>query len=107
MVLAKVSAKGGVVIPATIRKGLGIRPGDRVHVEERDGEIVLYRALRDPIADSWGMFPYDPNWEADYFAAKAEDERLQDAKWERMSALAHQSPAPASQKPKQPRARSA
>lgn len=38
---AAVTTKGQIVIPAQIRQRLGIRKGTRLHVEERDGEVVL------------------------------------------------------------------
>jgi AbrB family looped-hinge helix DNA binding protein len=33
--------KGQVVIPARIRKRLGVKKGVKLHIEERDGEIIL------------------------------------------------------------------
>jgi antitoxin PrlF len=36
-----VSNRGQITLPAALRKRFGIRPGDVVIVEERDGEIVL------------------------------------------------------------------
>jgi AbrB family looped-hinge helix DNA binding protein len=33
--------KGQVVIPAKIRHRLGIKKGSKLHVEERNGEIIL------------------------------------------------------------------
>lgn len=36
-----VTIKGQVVIPAKIRQRLEIKKGTKLHVEERDGEIVL------------------------------------------------------------------
>ncbi|MGI0016277.1 MAG: AbrB/MazE/SpoVT family DNA-binding domain-containing protein [Nitrososphaera sp.] len=35
------TVKGQVVIPATLRRRLGITKGTKLHVEERNGEIVL------------------------------------------------------------------
>jgi AbrB family looped-hinge helix DNA binding protein len=35
------SINGRVVIPATIRLRLGLKPGARLSIEERNGEIVL------------------------------------------------------------------
>ena len=35
------TVKGQVVIPAKIRNHLGIKKGAKLHIEERDGEIVL------------------------------------------------------------------
>ena len=36
-----VTIKGQVVIPAKLRHRLGIKKGTKLHVEERNGEIVL------------------------------------------------------------------
>lgn len=36
-----VSARGQVTLPATLRKRFGIRPGDVVIVQDRDGELIL------------------------------------------------------------------
>ena len=38
---AAVTIKGQVVIPAKIRERLGIKKGTRLHVEERDGEVIM------------------------------------------------------------------
>lgn len=36
-----VSARGQITLPAALRKRFGIRPGDVVIMQDRDGEIVL------------------------------------------------------------------
>jgi len=36
-----VTIKGQVVIPAKLRHRLGIKKGTKLHVEEREGEIIL------------------------------------------------------------------
>jgi AbrB family looped-hinge helix DNA binding protein len=38
---ATVTSKGQVVIPAKLRRNLGIKKGTRLYLEERNGEIVL------------------------------------------------------------------
>ena len=38
---AAVTTKGQIVIPAKLRQRLGIKKGTRLHVEERDGDIIL------------------------------------------------------------------
>ncbi|MDX1661750.1 MAG: AbrB/MazE/SpoVT family DNA-binding domain-containing protein [Gemmatimonadota bacterium] len=46
----KVTTKGQVTIPKALRDRLGIRPGDEVEFEIRDGHATLRRvAERDPI----------------------------------------------------------
>jgi AbrB family looped-hinge helix DNA binding protein len=52
---ATLSAKGWVVIPKEIRDSLGLKKGDRLRVIERNGEIILRRAPKDPVAAGWGM----------------------------------------------------
>jgi len=36
-----ITIKGQVVIPAKIRRRLGIKKGTKFHVEDREGEIIL------------------------------------------------------------------
>jgi AbrB family looped-hinge helix DNA binding protein len=43
----KVGERGQVVIPKAIRDEAGIRPGDQVEFELRDGEVVLSRGSRE------------------------------------------------------------
>jgi len=42
-----VTVKGQVVIPAQIRKRLGVKKGTRLQVEERDGSIVMHPINRE------------------------------------------------------------
>lgn len=49
---ARVGTKGQLVIPADIRKQLGIRSGQRVRVEVQDGNIIL-KPVPDNILDLW------------------------------------------------------
>ena len=44
MTIATLSSKGQITLPAAARRALGLRPGDRVIVEERKEEIVIRRA---------------------------------------------------------------
>ncbi|MCP4408783.1 MAG: AbrB/MazE/SpoVT family DNA-binding domain-containing protein [Gammaproteobacteria bacterium] len=36
-----VSSRGQITLPATLRKRLGIKPGDVIIMEDRNGEIIL------------------------------------------------------------------
>ena len=51
---AKVSAKGWVVIPAVLRKRLGIKPGTSVEFEEAGERIVLIPGIKDPVNEFYG-----------------------------------------------------
>lgn len=41
MLSVKVSAKHQIVVPSEVRRKLGIKPGDRLRVEVRRGNVVL------------------------------------------------------------------
>ena len=50
-----VTAKGQIVIPAKLRRKLGIKKGTQVCVYERDGEIVIKPITDDYIGNMAGM----------------------------------------------------
>lgn len=49
------SRKFQIVFPASVRKALKLKPGQKIHVIERDGHIEL-RALR-PMEEYFGFLP--------------------------------------------------
>ncbi len=55
MEIVTVSPKYQVVIPLSIRKALGLKPGQKVELRERDGRVEL--VPRKPITAYRGMFP--------------------------------------------------
>lgn len=55
MATATVSKKGWVVIPKAIRDRLGIKPGSRVSIDERDGVLVVVPVPDDPIEAAYGI----------------------------------------------------
>lgn len=44
MALAKLSSKSQIVLPAGIRRKLGINPGDLIEITEQDEKVVLRKA---------------------------------------------------------------
>jgi AbrB family looped-hinge helix DNA binding protein len=46
----RVSAKGAVIIPAYLRKKLGISPGRKVAVTEVNGKVQIIPLSEDPMA---------------------------------------------------------
>jgi len=52
---AKVSAKGGLVIPAEYRRKYGIKSGDRLLVVDYGGVLALVPALERPVEEASGM----------------------------------------------------
>ena len=47
-----VTVKGQIVIPAPIRKHLGIHKGTKVTIEEKDGDIILHPITK-AFLDKW------------------------------------------------------
>ena len=41
MSIATVSSKGQITLPAKVRRHLGIKPHDRISIEERGTEIII------------------------------------------------------------------
>jgi AbrB family looped-hinge helix DNA binding protein len=55
--LAKLSSKGQLVIPKSIRKTLDLRPGTEMHIEIADHKIIIEPvALRSPIDSLYGKY---------------------------------------------------
>jgi len=46
MSIAKLSSKAQVVIPADIRRKLGLRPGDLVELQARGDAVIIRKAAR-------------------------------------------------------------
>ncbi len=51
----KVSSKGQIVLPAAVRRKLGIEPGDELVVVEWGGAVYLVPKMKDPIRESRGL----------------------------------------------------
>ena len=53
MLTAKITSKGQITIPKDVRDHLGLRPGERVQFEEKDGIFYLKRTARESPFDKW------------------------------------------------------
>ena len=58
--IIKTTTKGQLVIPARLRKDLGIRPGQKMSVEREGGSIVLRPLPDDPVEALRGMLVGEP-----------------------------------------------
>ncbi|MBI5234398.1 MAG: AbrB/MazE/SpoVT family DNA-binding domain-containing protein [Deltaproteobacteria bacterium] len=56
MTIVKATGKGQVIIPAEIRKKYNILKGTNVVILEREGEIIVKPAFREPVKEARGMF---------------------------------------------------
>ncbi len=53
MIAAKVTAKGQITLPKKIRQKLGVRPGEHVGFEEKDGLLVIKKMVVKSPFDNW------------------------------------------------------
>lgn len=53
MIFAKVTSKGQVTIPKEVRERLGVRPGEAIGFEEKDGMLVITKAVTNSPFDKW------------------------------------------------------
>jgi len=60
-IIATVSAKGWVVIPAPLRHRFGIKPGSRVKIEEANNKIILVPEGTSPVQECFGKFSDKPS----------------------------------------------
>jgi AbrB family looped-hinge helix DNA binding protein len=70
-----VGSKGQIVIPADVRRELGIEPGQRIEVSQKDGHVVLRPLPKDLLASLRGRFKGGPSMLADLIAEHAEEVR--------------------------------
>lgn len=56
MITASVTSKGQVTIPATIRRIMSIRPGDRLLFESEGQEVRIRVVSRRQVSDFLGVF---------------------------------------------------
>ena len=72
---SKVGDRGQITIPKKLRQRLGIRPGQIVDFEERDGSFVVRKATpRDPVDLVYGILPSPLS--TDELLASLRDEEL-------------------------------
>ena len=55
MAVTTLTMKGQVVIPAALRKKLKIRQGMRLHVEEKNGKIIMEPLPDDVVSSGRGL----------------------------------------------------
>lgn len=61
MTTTRMTSKGQVVIPAAIRRCLGIGKGTPMVVDEKDGAIILRPATREYFDRLAGVLPGEPS----------------------------------------------
>lgn len=86
METAYVTTKGQLVIPARIRKRLGIKPGTKVCFVERGNEILFQPVTKEYIKSVCGMLKSDSSVTEELLKDRAKDKDREEGKLEKRSA---------------------
>ena len=73
METVKVLAKGQIVIPASIRKKIGIRPGIKLNIFEYDNIIYLVAPSKYPIKEAMECLPTTPSLSEELLEERRKD----------------------------------
>lgn len=83
---AYVTTKGQLVIPARIRRKLGIKPGTKVCFVERGDEILFQPVTKEYIRSVCGMLKSPTSVTQELLADRKKDKEREEAKLEKLSA---------------------
>ena len=61
MASVKLSPKGQIVIPSTMRKKFGMVPSSEIHIFEYGGLICIVPPVDDPVEAACGCLPPEPS----------------------------------------------
>ena len=77
--LSKISAKGWVVIPAALRRRLGLTPGTTVRFEEVNGKLVISKPELS-FREARGMLPAEPSLTEELLAERTKDREREESR---------------------------
>ena len=83
---AYVTTKGQLVIPARIRRKLGIKPGTKVCFVERGGEILFQPVTKEYIRSVCGMLKSSTSVTQELLTDRKKDKEREEVKLEKLSA---------------------
>lgn len=86
MDVAYVTTKGQLVIPARIRRKLGIKPGTKVCFVERGGEILFQPVTKEYIRSVCGMLKSTTSVTQELLTDRKKDKEREEARLEKLSA---------------------
>ncbi|OPY59558.1 MAG: SpoVT / AbrB like domain protein [Syntrophorhabdaceae bacterium PtaU1.Bin034] len=53
MITARITSKGQITLPKKVRERLGVRPGEDVGFEEKEGMLVITKVVTKSPFDKW------------------------------------------------------
>ena len=77
--IVTVSSKGWVVIPSLFRRKIGLKPGMKMKVTEKEGKIVLTPQAGDPVDELYGKLAGGESLTAALLADRAEERKREQA----------------------------
>ena len=83
---AYVTTKGQLVIPARIRRKLGIKPGTKVCFVERGEEVLFQPVTKEYIRSVCGMLKSTTSVRQELLNDRKKDKEREEAKFEELSA---------------------
>ena len=83
---AYVTTKGQLVIPARIRRKLGIKPGTKVCFVERGGNILFQPVTKEYIRSVCGMLKSTASVTEELLSERKKDREREETKLEKLSA---------------------
>ena len=83
METAYITTKGQLVVPAKLRRKLGIKPGTKVCFVERGGEILFQPVTKEYIQRVCGMLKSDTSATQELLKERAKDKEREEAKLEK------------------------
>lgn len=86
MEAAYVTTKGQLVIPARIRRKLGIKPGTKVCFVERGGEILFQPVTKEYIRSVCGMLKSTTSVTQELLSDRKKEKAREETKLEKLSA---------------------
>ena len=86
MEAAYVTTKGQLVIPAKIRRKLGIKPGTKVCFVDREGEILFQPVTKDYIRSVCGMLKNAASVTQELLLDRKKDKEREEARIEKFGA---------------------
>lgn len=78
MAVVTISSKGQLIIPASMRKALGINPKSKIRVTLSNGGILLEPLTDNPIETLTGFFKDHPKSLADELKSERENDRAKE-----------------------------
>jgi AbrB family looped-hinge helix DNA binding protein len=75
-----VTTKGQLVVPAKLRRKLGIKPGTKVCFVERGNEILFQPVTKEYIRSVCGMLKSDTSVTDELLEERAKDKKREEAK---------------------------